>query len=197
MSTPLPATGTPGDITALLTPDGILNPAGVLNADSVNDPDSATPQAALAASSDRPTARQLETGWSDAHPGGKITLPATGAIDLWNFDVASTGLKPEHIRALEQFIRPFTLQPDMLTAVATGYASTTGDGTANFRLASRRAQAVADWCARNGMPGVIANNGGFPPGDDGESFARARSVHLKITGPPVPPPPVRKYSEVL
>ena len=188
----------PVDLATLLTPDGVLGPTDLLEVDSAAGPGTqATPATALAAGGSQSSAQQIENAWSDAHPGGQATGAAEGnAIDLWNFDVARADLKPEHLRALEQFIKLSRMQPELVTAIATGYASSTGSGQANFRLATQRAQAVADWCDQNGLPGVIVSNGGIPPGDDGESFARARSVHLEVTGPP-PPPAVTPLWKVL
>lgn len=196
MSTPLPATGRPADIAALLTPDGALGTAGLLAVDSAEGPgQQATPQTALAAAGDgRSTDQQVELSWSQANPVGK-TDDAEGELDLWNFDVASAQLKQDHVLALAKFMRIFVMLASTPPggAVATGYASSTGGRQANLKLAEQRAQAVADWCDQNGVPGVAVKTGGIQPGDDGESFARARSVHLVINEPPPAPVETPRY----
>jgi outer membrane protein OmpA-like peptidoglycan-associated protein len=180
MTTPSPATGKPADIAALLAPEGLLGTSDLLSTASVDAPaQQAVPVTALAAGTDRrSTDQQIEAGWSQANPAGKVISADSGnSITLWNFDVGSAELKPEHISALTEFISIVRLfPPGVVEKVAMGFASTTGGRQANLRLAGKRAQAVADWCGQQGITDVAAEAMDTLPGVDGEDFARARCV---------------------
>ena len=140
------------------------------------------------------TLEQLERQWARTNPQGQAEQTPDGALALWNFDVGSAELKPEHEAALRALVYIRVIAERQASSfVVSGFASRTGAESANAALAVRRAETVARWLNALGFfDSTVAQDPGIQrvPGDDGRSLARNRRVEVrKYDRFPATPPP--------
>jgi peptidoglycan hydrolase-like protein with peptidoglycan-binding domain len=121
---------------------------------------------------------------------------------LFNFDIDSTALKPEHVAFLEQnVLSAAQVNPSGLRVVIGGSADRLGDAAYNVALSNRRIEAVATFL-RQRMPSYPWDLQGFGQGVGEDTAARAgdpdntederfRSVIIEVLKPgqPIPPRP--------
>lgn len=121
--------------------------------------------------------------------------PDTIAAKLFNFDVGTFAIKPEHSNWLNSVVAPKLRDGGSLTII--GLASRTGSDDFNMRLSHNRLQAVID-LLRKQVPNNFkvalevakgersAMYAGDMDGVENESF---RSVIISVWNKPNPPPP--------
>ena len=181
-------------ITALLDPSGLLDEMAATPAWTLSAGGSAvTPTAAIPAQDHRSDAAKIESSWARMHMAGMADVVSDTRLQLWNFGVGSTALKPGHVQALKALLAAhamgIALAPGALTAQIQGSASQTGSERSNGDLAAGRAQAVADWLQVDGSPTTRITSLTLPiPGNSGEGFAAVRAVFVTLVGAGQSPP---------
>ena len=114
---------------------------------------------------------------------------------LWNFDIDSARLKPEHERWLLQNGVPLLVRGGSLRII--GLTSRSGSANHNHHLSKRRQDAVIEFLRRHSRREFAITRqeaqgedaARFAGVDDGTEDARWRAVILSVWDRPVPPPP--------
>jgi hypothetical protein len=133
---------------------------------------------------------------------GQIEKLPDGSTLLFNYDIDSTAIKPEHAKFLDQNIVAAAKQnPNGLRVVIGGTADRLGDAGHNVVLSNRRIEAVVAFLKRR-MPNYPWDFQGFGAGVGESTAERAgekddtrsdifRSVIIEILKPgqPIPPAP--------
>lgn len=139
-----------------------------------------------------------ELRWSRNNPAGRVDWLADDHVSLWNFGVASAGIKPEHIEGLRRLVGSTHINGPGYTGtfIVAGHASTSGAAAENQKLATARAAAVAAWLRAAGFPHVFADGQGedIHPAPDGQGLAQARRVEVLREDPAATIPVVPELS---
>lgn len=154
----------------------------------VRDASPRVQRAAMPASADA----AIERRWSASNPEGRTTEVGNNAFLLWNFDVGSARLKPEHAAMLGEIARRWqivALDPASRVVLA-GYASRAGAHKLNDKLSEMRAEAVKDELVRRRVDAGridVAWYGDARPMASrlllGKGMAQSRSVEVRFVRP--------------
>jgi outer membrane protein OmpA-like peptidoglycan-associated protein len=124
-----------------------------------------------------------EREWAERNP--PQSDPDPGVLTLWNFPVGKADLAPEHVKAIEDFVRDALIQESRERPqsdwVVLGRASVTGKEQSNQSLAQRRADNVAAVLRGLGLqkvrvPPAAGSSDPDPEGTDPQALARNRRV---------------------
>jgi outer membrane protein OmpA-like peptidoglycan-associated protein len=153
------------------------------------------------------TPAAVERAWSAQHREGRRDQQTDSIITLYNFDVGSAAIKPEHAAFLAKFFGTESLgrlerRETGSRYIVTGRASLTGAEQGNWTIAGLRAEAVAaSLSSRFGIAGTRVKTRAADPklqlqiGADleaGEWYAFNRQAQIqRLETDPVPPPSVR------
>lgn len=99
-------------------------------------------------------AKDEERDWARANPVPQAAATAD-ALVLWNFPVGGSALAAEHAQAIERFTaNDLGLSPAASPTQfhVVGHASASGAERGNLALSEQRAEAVAAWFERRGVP---------------------------------------------
>ena len=134
--------------------------------------------------------------------GGHVDQERTGMHRIWNFDVGSAVLKPEHKEGIKRLAQDIKDSLDLKNAEEQvdleGQASSTGTAQSNEALARRRAEAVKKALTDEGVAEskiriTVVGEAKSEVGTTQENFARSRAVRLmlmprtKLVPPSTPP----------
>lgn len=139
----------------------------------------------------------LEKSWSIEHKEGFVDLIGPDNIILWNFDVGSAELKPEHKKELDSIAKIWGLRPLDVRGLSSdfkifidGHASRSGSEGENEIISISRASAVDNYLLNKGVNyeriGKIDWHGfSMPwfPNMTGGSMARNRRVEISLLEP--------------
>ena len=97
------------------------------------------------------TSKETEQRWSSKK--GEVTTLNPDKIRLWNFEILSSSLKPEHIKKIREIIsrwRELVLKGEAIIQV-TGYANDSGDESINSKIALQRSKEVVSFLYTLGL----------------------------------------------
>src|SRR6266487_369554 len=130
-----------------------------------------------------------EIAWERANPMGQADVPEENELILWNFGVARSELKGEHVAQLRRFLGflgSFAKAWDGSFTVI-GHASHSGSSQENEELAEERALSVMRALKEFGFRNVYSENRGASEprdyGTNGMALARNRRVEIRKSGP--------------
>lgn len=158
------------------------------------------PVVPVATAADAQRIAREEREWAERNPPTSDP-PDRGVLTLWNFPVGKADLAPEHVEAIEAFVKDALIQETrehpQSDWVVLGHASVTGTEQSNESLAQRRADNVKAALTGLGLQSVRAESTGSKPdpeGTDPQVLARNRRVTVfrKVNEYPVAPEPQQK-----